>query len=528
VAITAPFGESFTSDQYLTAGEWYALPMQLQAVSTKMLIRHTTLLNEALAQGLPYDDERVLGEVLNILGLAYFNEVEMGDRIDNRLAQVVQVPHFALAITSRDLSIWVDAQQRPVDLDPASHSIDVRLSLGSIVSAQNPANSSHEIAWMLNAGMRGSAVEHAIHEQLRPVKAISTIQALKLAADNGQPIYYITPANQDAVIPLLSAHDPSVLDSIIADLADGRHIIISQAPATYGQWQGSGWISLDPESGSAGYLISGGLGSSRAPFRSVVSGGSGVHPEPQPPDDCWTGYAANRAAASCPFRLPNLHPEIRPWAGQKTSDPIEIATGAFIHQYPDLPALGGLGLPLSFERSYVSSRNSLSSTLGFGWNHTYNTRFYTSTDWTRGFGDRMALEAAPALASAQVGFDLFATGVISDSSFPRQRYTSEVLTAQWLMTQMTGNAITLIDSQANPNTHMRLSDGTYQPPAGGRYVSGVTYAVDGSATLSWRDGTRMQFNSTGRPSALDDANGNRTTLAYDAQGRLRQVTENVW
>jgi hypothetical protein len=62
---------------------------------------------------------------------------------------------------------------------------------------------------------------------------------------------------------------------------------------------------------------------------------------------------------------------MRHGTGQTTSDPIDIATGSFVHQHPDLPSLGGLGLPLSFERFYASSRSSLTSTLGFGWNHTY-------------------------------------------------------------------------------------------------------------------------------------------------------------
>ena len=264
VSITAPFDDpasaTFSSDQSLVAGEWYALPMRLQTVSNGSLARHTRLLDDAVAQGLADDDERVLGETLNILGLAYFNEVEAGDRIDARLARVIKVPHFSLAIVSRNLSIWVDSQQRPVRLDPASHSVDVRLSLDTVVSAQNPANSNRERAWMLSAGMRGSATEHAILEQLQPVTAVSTIQALNLAAVGGQRTYYLTPANQNTILPLLSAHDPAVIASLQADLAAGRNIIISQAPVTYGQWTGSAWITLDPDSGSAGYMIAGGIG----------------------------------------------------------------------------------------------------------------------------------------------------------------------------------------------------------------------------------------------------------------------------
>jgi RHS repeat-associated protein len=516
VSITAPFDDpassTFSSDQYLVAGEWYALPMRLQTVSNEALARHARLLDDAMAaQGLADDDERRLGESLNVLGLAYFNEVEAGDRVDARLAQVVKVPHFSLAIVSRNLSIWVDVLQRPVMLDPASHSVDVRLSLDAVVSAQNPANSNRERAWMLSAGMRGSAAEHAILEQLQPVTAVSTIQALNFAAASGQRTYYVTPANQGTVLPLLNNHDPSVIASLQADLAGGRDIIISQSPVTYGQWTGSAWITLDPDSGSAGYMIAGGLGSIKSRRPPIVSGGGGTRSQP-PGDDALVALLARTG------RQP--HSEDNDNTETNTPDPIDTATGSFLYHHEDIASLNGLGIPLSLERYYASSRGSLTGTLGFGWSHTYDTRFYTSTDWLRGFGERLALEAAPALAGAQVGIDLFDAAAI-----PQQRHTLDIVAAQWLMTKITGNAATYVEPDGTLAAHLRLSDGTFQPPSGAPYLNSVTFAGDGSATLNWRDGTRAQFNAAGRPAALEDAAGNRTTLSYNGQGRLSQAAD---
>jgi RHS repeat-associated protein len=521
VTIATPIsGWSPSFTQYLIAGEWYALPMRLQTISNRALARHVDLLNEAMAQGLGPDDERVLGQVLNLLGLSYFNEVALGDRIDSRLAKIVFLPHISMLIASRNLTVWVDSQQNPVMLDPASHTVDVRLNVASAISAENPANADRERAWFFSAGIRGSAAEHAILEQLRSVSAISTVQILKRAIAEGQRIYYITPSNKNTIIPILG-HPADVLDFIEAYVSAGWHAVISQYPITYGQWQGSGWIVLDPQSGSGMYLISGNLGSNATPAPLIVSGGGGVEQENLDTRD--ERIKDNERVAYVQAVMGQDRDPGRKIAPEMiTSDPVDTATGAFLYHHPDLASLAGLGIPLGFERFYTSMQHNLTSSLGYGWSHTYNTRFYTSTDWLRGFGGRTALEAAPALVAAQVGFDLFDL-----TSIPRQRFAMDVTTAQWLMSQITGNAATLIEPDGTVAAHVRLSDGAYQPPAGKANLDSVTIASNGSATLDWEDGAQMRFDANGRPVALDDANGNRTTLSYDGQGRLSQVSDAV-
>ena len=83
----------------------------------------------------------------------------------------------------------------------------------------------------------------------------------------------------------------------------------------------------------------------------------------------------------------------------------------------------------------------------------------------------MALEAAPALAGAQVGLDLF-----DATTIPQQRYAMDIIAAQWLMTKTTGNAATYIEPDGTIATHLRLSDGTYQSPSGAPYLSSVAFA----------------------------------------------------
>jgi RHS repeat-associated protein len=525
VTIATPIsGWSPSFSQYLTAGEWYALPMRLQTVSNRALSRQIGLLNEAMSQGLDPEDEQVLGQMLHVLGLSYFNEVDLGDRIDSRLAQIVHIPHFSMMIASRNLVVWIDALQRPVALDPASHTVDVRLNVHSAVSAENPGNANRERAWFLSSGMRGSAVEHAIIEQLQLVPAISTVQILNRATEEGQRIFYLTSANLGTYLSELGDHSTTVVNSIIAYVSAGWHIVISEDPVTYGQWDGSGWITFDPNSGSAGYLIAGYLDvpPMQHTVQRTINGGSSAYQQTELGTEPGRRKNGQRFSDHLKTLFQPLNSILLFIRDLFISDPINAAIGTFVHHHQDLASLGGLGIPLGFERFYASSRHSLAGPLGFGWSHTYDARFFIGTDWARGFGSRTALEAAPALAAAQISLDFFDLATV-----PHQRFAMDVTLAQWLMTQITGNAATLIEPDGHVAAHVRLSDGAYQPPAGRGNLKTVSIGGDGSAILTWEDGTSIYFNKDGRPTTLDDANGNRTTLSYDGQDRLSQVSDAV-
>ncbi|MEM7133662.1 MAG: DUF6531 domain-containing protein [Chloroflexota bacterium] len=541
LTITTPDNDIFRTAQFLTAGAWYALPLRLQTISNNQLDRQISLLDDSIAQGRTLDDEEVLGGLLNLLGLSYYNEVELGNTIDAQLSEVVHLPHFSIMIAARNISTFVDLQQRPVRLEPGFHSVDVRLSIETAISAQNPADATRERAWFLSSGMRGSAVEHAILEQLQKAPALSTVQILNAAIEDGQPIYYITPDNDEIISQL--GHSSNVLGAIENDIIENeRHILISQNPILLGQWQGSGWVSLDPKSGSAGYLISGFLDPSIEGTPLILHGGSQIYP--QPPNKTLLIYfeiqkiRRKKRDKNRLFLLGDKQKTIKEIAKQQPldpdvvdspddtpgrfiGDPVDVVTGSFVYSHEDLPKLGGDGIPLQFERFYSSSQHQNNSPLGFGWNHTYNMQLSTGTDWPRGFGERMALEAAASLAAAQVGLDLF------DTDDFRQSFAPDVVTTQWLMTQITGNAITISEPNDIAATHVQLGDGTYQPPTGSRNLSEVTVNDNGQTTLQWVDGTSTHFDAEGRLSSFEDTHSHITRLTYDDSGLLSQIADSV-
>lgn len=510
---------TFASSQYLTAGEWYALPMRLQTVSNQALSRHIDLLNEAMAQSSDPNEEAVLGQILYLLGLSYFNEVELGNRIDTRLAEVVHAPHFSWMIASRSLTVWYildNGEYVPYRFDSGSHGVDVRLNLDTAISAQNPANADGERAWFLSGGMRGSAAEHAIIEQYQNIPAVSTIQVLKEAMNDGQRLYHVTAANWSSVSPNLSNHSSGVLASIEYDVMTlGREVIISQNPVTYHQWVGSGWISYDPDSGSAGYLIAGYVDSS-INAAIIRHGGSGAMQEPLETTDERSQNGNRFANAANPI---HDRASLFTTSNTVTADPIDTTNGAFLDHHVDVPSLNGLGIPLDFERFYSSERHNLNNDLGFGWSHTYSTRFYTNTHWGRGFGDRLAIEAAPALAAAQAGFDLFNMDPLLFHYFG-----IDTTATHWLKAQITDNAATVVEPDGHSAVHVQLVDGTYQPPAGRDNLAQVMVDGLGQADLLWESGLLMAFDADGRLITLKDANGNATSLSY-SNGRLTQVTD---
>lgn len=539
ITTPAPGVETFRFPRYLIAGGWYALPMRLQGVSSRSLSRQIGLLNVALGQGLPLDDEQVLGQILHVLGLAYFHEVGLGDRIDSRLAGVALVPRFSVMVASRDLLLYGNAQGQLVDIDPGAHSVDVGLRIDNVVAlASGPAAATSERAWFLSAGIRSSAIEHAIIEQLQPGPAVSAVQLLRQALASGDTLYYLTPANAAATLPLL---DPEVAARVGPRVSENQFVVVPGAMVTYDQWVGTGWIEFDPDGGTGGYIISGGIGTTQGVVRRTISGGGGTRAAnsalvgPNTTQFDQDQQAGPTAPDSLLVRVEDAdnNPEVlksralrlqmsdpRNIIPLQKSDPINVISGAFIEQRADLAPLGGLGPALAFTRWYSSARHSLDGPLGFGWSHSYQQGFAFRTEWARSFGERTALEAAPALAAAQIGFDL-----LNEATIPQERFAMATAVSAWLLRQITDSAAVVSEPSGAVASYVRLIDGSYLGPDLSPRLSAVAAAGDGSATLTWADGRRSHFDSAGRLTASEDANGNRATLSYNAQGRLTQVRD---
>jgi hypothetical protein len=121
----------------------------------------------------------------------------------------------------------------------------------------------------LQVGMIGSALEHAVPEQMftdpsdptHKPDAISAVKALQKANAQGQRIYHLTPANQAQTLPNLH-HNPMVMAEIRAALNAGKEVTTHTDAVSVPGWSGAGYLILDPVTGDGAYKIGGGMNGS--------------------------------------------------------------------------------------------------------------------------------------------------------------------------------------------------------------------------------------------------------------------------
>ena len=110
-------------------------------------------------------------------------------------------------------------------------------------------------------GLIGSLLEGRTFDGLfgRPVGAgVSAVQLLREANEQQIPIHLINADNYGTIAPLLQV--PSDIAGAISDAVyAGKTVLISQRAPSHGHWSGFGYIVEDPATGSAAYLINGGL-----------------------------------------------------------------------------------------------------------------------------------------------------------------------------------------------------------------------------------------------------------------------------
>ncbi len=127
-------------------------------------------------------------------------------------------------------------------------------------------NDSNELKGFIQSqGARQSANEHLVPEQLfddpntkeKEVEGVSAVKAIQIAQEQGQTVYTITQDNYSQIIPKLSL-SANVMTDIRDNVAVGRTVTVHEKTINYKGWKGSGYIIIDPQTGSGAYLIDGG------------------------------------------------------------------------------------------------------------------------------------------------------------------------------------------------------------------------------------------------------------------------------
>lgn len=148
-----------------------------------------------------------------------------------------------------------------------------------VVAEHRQSDQEKRKQYALTIGQVGSYLEAAIYEQaflMKPGFSMSTMTALKAAADKGIRTYVITQANVGAVLPLMQT-DANTKEDIRNAVASGKRVTASQNDITIAGFTGIGYVVEDPQTGAGAYLISGGKNGGDSPSH------ENVFPTPQIP-----------------------------------------------------------------------------------------------------------------------------------------------------------------------------------------------------------------------------------------------------
>ncbi len=265
MTFTAPNKSSDVIPNEITAGEYYGIAIdtgcisheQMEALKAKLEATKAKLEAEDFAN-LTKDD--ILGDLLYTTALSYFAELDTMNYVQSKTMGVVNIRLPSESIFSLELSVN-KLFGVPKSVEAGGLAMDVARDL-SIVKALDGDNNK-KIEFMLASGQNSSALEHSVPEQMfstpeNPAYGISAVKALKVANDQGIPIYTINQSNIATILPQLQV-DLGTIADIQNAVNAGMVATVSKTDITYNGWTGVGYIITDPNTGAGAYMISGGI-----------------------------------------------------------------------------------------------------------------------------------------------------------------------------------------------------------------------------------------------------------------------------
>jgi hypothetical protein len=249
----------------IEAGEYLGIALDLGRISQEQMTALKTKLEATKAKleaqdfaNLSKDD--IVGDSLYAKALSYYSMLDVTDYVTAKTMGVLTIRLPSESIFSLELNVN-SFFASPLAVSSGGFSMDVDRAMALVKVLDG--NVERPKQFMLISGMNSSALEHSIPEQLfstpdNPAQGISAIKALKIANDQGIPIYTINQSNIDSILPQLQVDSGTIIDIRNAVNA-GKIVTISKTDISYNGWTGCGYIIIDPNTGAGAYMISGGL-----------------------------------------------------------------------------------------------------------------------------------------------------------------------------------------------------------------------------------------------------------------------------
>ncbi len=249
----------------VTAGDYSAIAIQydktpVDVVGEKM----QTLQNNVNSTDL--DD--LLGQMLYNIGISYMHHLNFEEELYAKNFQMIitKEPSEGMVI-SQAVTEWLWGV--PYKITEGGIGIDVDRNI--YVSFPIDGSQQRKKDFMIVSGIGSSAWEDMILQSFFNISSVSAAKLLKTASQQGIPIYTIDSNNINTILPQLQVSS-EVINDIRNSVNAGKKVFISKTNIQYNDWNGVGYIVLDPVKGSGAFLISGGLaggGTSKKPSVSL-------------------------------------------------------------------------------------------------------------------------------------------------------------------------------------------------------------------------------------------------------------------
>lgn len=252
----APLNSDSNISNNIEVGGMYCIAMDYGNISAVELEDSANYLNsqkDAVSELNIYSEE-IMGGMLNSISKIYFGQLDLYNRVLAGQTNVTNTRALSLGIVGFKVNVK-NTFNRPSELNEGGFFLDIGHDVHSIVSNTN--NSEDEKVFMLQSGIYASSMEHGVLEQVTGIESISTIKAFQYAQENNIPLHMIIKENLNDELDAITV-SAQVKQEIRTTINSGKIVIIPETEITINQWNGVGYMVLDPDTYACGYMISGG------------------------------------------------------------------------------------------------------------------------------------------------------------------------------------------------------------------------------------------------------------------------------
>ncbi|CDA29183.1 transglutaminase domain-containing protein [Eubacterium sp. CAG:156] len=260
--------ENVKVENPLIAGGVYGITFDYNTINDNCLTNKHNELQECVdkVQSGEISLEQATSTLTNTVGEVYFSYVDYYDQLIAKASDVQwarsigecivgYVPKvnniMGVPVAISDGTLYIDVDTDTVGL---AYNQEENIHQKTEKIVRNNANIKN---FMMASGLMGSYLEGYVVGEATNTKGVSSVSIIKESKERGINIVTLSEENK-AILNMLSI-DKTAKNEIEKALNNGKTVIVPEKSIQYYDWNGTGYITLNPETGEAAYMISGGL-----------------------------------------------------------------------------------------------------------------------------------------------------------------------------------------------------------------------------------------------------------------------------